>query len=83
MPGSFITAFPNENSGRVTVGLPDPNTLTSAVAQNQTITVTPAFLTRSLNQGTDVTLQANNSIQVNAALNLTGGRLALSAPWSP
>ena len=60
--------------------MPDPNTLTFAVAQDQTITVTPDFLTHSLNAGTDVNLQANNSIQVNAALNLAGGSLALSAP---
>jgi hypothetical protein len=57
--------------GLVTIGFTDPNLLTFAMAPDQTVTVTPDFLTRTLNAGTDVTLQANNDITVNSPITET------------
>lgn len=72
------------SQGTVLVGLTDPNQLTFARAQGQTLTVNPAFLTRTLNTGTAVTLQASNDLTVSSdiiANNPTGngGALTLQA----
>jgi len=51
-------------SGTVFVGLTNPNQLTFNRALAQTLTVNPLFLTRTLNTGTAVTLQASNDLTV-------------------
>src|SRR5262249_25493988 len=68
LPGSFLAAFLTENGGRVTVGLPDPNSLTFGVIPDQTLTVTPSFLTHTLNAGTSVTLEASDALTVNSPI---------------
>jgi hypothetical protein len=81
--GDFLATFLTEGGGRVTAGVNDPNQFTFAQAPTQTVTLTPEFLTRTLNSGTAVVLQANNDITVedpilvNAGGN--GGALTLQA----
>jgi hypothetical protein len=78
-----LAAFVTEGSGRVTAGLVDPNLLTNALGQGQTVTITPDFLTRTLNTGTAVVLQASNDITVNSPITVSaggsGGALTLQA----
>jgi hypothetical protein len=80
---SFLVPFPAEGSGRLTVGLLDPNQLTYARGQAQTITIAPALLTRTLNTGGAVVLQASNDITVNSPITVSaggqGGNLTLQA----
>jgi uncharacterized protein YkwD len=65
------------------IGTADPNLLTYAFGQDQTITVTPDFITRTLDAGTNVTLQANDDITVNSPITETpsgtAGSLTLHA----
>jgi hypothetical protein len=76
-------SFFADGGGRVTVGLTDPNQLSYARAQAQTVAITPDFLTRTLNTGTAVVLQANNDITVNDPIVVSagghGGDLTLQA----
>ena len=76
---SFVAA----GNGRVTVGLPDPNLFSYARGQAQSVTVTPQFLTNTLNSGTAVVLQASNDITVNDPITVSaggnGGALTLQA----
>jgi hypothetical protein len=76
---SFVAAA----IGRVTVGLPDPNLFSYASGQAQSVTVTPQFLTNTLNSGTAVVLQASNDITVNDPITVSaggnGGALTLQA----
>jgi Repeat of unknown function (DUF5650)/Invasin, domain 3/Immunoglobulin I-set domain len=78
---AFVSSVPL--SGIVTVAFTDPNLLTYALGQGQTITVTPDFLTRTLNTGTNVTLHANDDITVGSPItetpSRTGGTLTLQA----
>jgi hypothetical protein len=53
----------------ISVGVTDPNQLRYALGQGQAITITPGFLTRTLDAGTDVTLQANDDITVRSPIN--------------
>jgi hypothetical protein len=80
---TFLAEFGSEGGGRVTAGLVDPNRLTYASGQGQTITVTPAFLARTLNTGTAVVLQASNDLTVNSPITVraggSGGALTLQA----
>jgi hypothetical protein len=80
---SFLASFANEGGGRVTVGLTDPNQFTYARGQAETVTLTPEFLTRTLNTGTAVVLQASNDLTVNAPIVVqaggNGGALTLQA----
>ncbi|HLJ91609.1 MAG TPA: hypothetical protein VKU02_00315 [Gemmataceae bacterium] len=80
---SFVAPFVTEASGRVTVGLTDPNQLRYARGQAQAMTVTPDFLTRTLDTGTSVVLQASNDITINSPITVTagghGGALSLEA----
>src|SRR5262249_693536 len=75
--------FLTEAVGRIGVGLVDPNLLTYARAQALTITITPDFLTRTLNTGTAVVLHASNDITVNSPITVSAGgsgaRLTLQA----
>jgi hypothetical protein len=68
---------------RVTVGLPDPNQFSYARGQAQTVSLTPDFLTSTLNTGTAVILQASNDITVNSPMTVSaggqGGPLTLQA----
>jgi hypothetical protein len=56
--------FPNPT----TVYFTNPNLLTYALDQDQTITVTPDFITRTLDAGTNVTLQASDDIAINSPI---------------
>jgi hypothetical protein len=80
---TFLAAFLTEGGGRVTAGVVDPNLLTYALAQDQTVTITPDFLTRTLNSGTAVVLQASNDITINDPITVSaggrGGALTLQA----
>src|SRR5262249_3335695 len=80
---TFLAAFVTEAGGRVTAGLVDPNRLTYALGQGQTLTITPDFLARTLNTGTAVVLQASNDITVNSPITVSaggqGGALTLQA----
>jgi hypothetical protein len=69
--------------GRVTAGFTDPNQLTYGLAQSQSLTITPDFLSRALDTGTGVVLQASNDITVNSPITVSaagnGGALTLQA----
>jgi hypothetical protein len=80
---TFVVRF-DEMGGRVTAGFVDPNLLTFDRGRDQTIAVTPDFLTRTLNTGTAVVLQASNDITVNSPIIVhnpagNGGALTLDA----
>jgi hypothetical protein len=83
--GTFLARFANEGTtGRIRVGMVSPDQLTFARAQAQTVTVTPSFITQTLNAGTALSLQANNDLTINSALTVnnpsgSGGNLTLSA----
>jgi hypothetical protein len=80
---TFMAAFLNEGGGRVTVGLAGPGQLTYDRAQAQTVTLTPDFLTHTLDTGTAVVLQASNDITVEDPIAVhaggNGGALTLGA----
>jgi hypothetical protein len=72
------------NSGRLVVGLTDPNELSFSRAQSQTMTIRTAFLTNTLNSGTDVALAANNDLTLSSNLIVNnpagdGGNLSFAA----
>lgn len=72
------------NQSRIYVGLSDLNALTYARAQAQDMTISSATVRRVLDSGTALTLQANNDITVNSAINVNnptgnGGALTLAA----
>jgi filamentous hemagglutinin family protein len=60
--GEVIAASSAE--GKVLVGLTDPSSLSFSRALGLTLSIHPDFLTRTLNTGTAVTLQASNDITV-------------------
>jgi len=81
---SFASTLSETDNGRVVVAFTDPNQLTYHQGQQQAISVTPAFLERSLNSAAAVTLQANSDLTLNSPLqvkaaNGTGGTLTLQA----
>jgi hypothetical protein len=81
LPGSFLASFVTDNGGLVTAGLLDPNRFTTALAQGQTITITPAFLAHTLDAGTAVTLRASNTLTISSPITVSahghGGALTL------
>jgi hypothetical protein len=80
---TFLVPFSSDGGGRVTATFVDPNRLTYALGQGQTVTITPDFLTRTLNAGTAVVLQASNDLTVNDPITVRaggrGGSLTLQA----
>jgi hypothetical protein len=82
---AFVAAFSSVDAsrGQVYVGFTDPNLLTFTRGKAQTITITPAFLTRTLNSGTAVVLQASNDITISSPIFVNafgaGGALTLQA----
>ena len=69
---AFIYTFANAPyAAPVTIAFTDPNQLSYALGQGQTITVTPGFLTRTLDAGTNVTLQANDDITIDSPITET------------
>ncbi len=54
-----------------TVAITDPNELTYALAQGQTITVAPSFLTQTLDAGTNVTTQSNDDVTIDSPITET------------
>jgi filamentous hemagglutinin family protein len=71
-------------SGRVYVGLADLNALTFGRAMAQDVTIRTDAITRQLNAGSALTLQASNDITVNSAITVNnpsgnGGHLTLQA----
>ena len=51
-----------------TVAFTDPDQLTYALGEGQTITMTPSFLTRDLDTGTNVTIQSNDDITIDSPI---------------
>jgi hypothetical protein len=80
---AFLVRFTTEGGGRIAVGLTDPNQFTFARTQGQTVSLTPDFLTGTLDTGTAVVLQASNDITVNDPITVAagghGGALTLQA----
>jgi hypothetical protein len=80
---AFVAAFASDGSGRVASGFVLPNQLTYARGQSQTVTITPALLTRTLNTGGAVVLSASNDITINSPITVSaggsGGALTLQA----
>ena len=79
---TFLVQFANEDSGRVTVGV--PTDLTFANLSGNSVTFSPFFLQRTLNTGTAVVLQANNDITLDNPLIINnpsgnGGNLTFQA----
>jgi hypothetical protein len=66
----------NVGGDKVTVGFTDPNQYTFPFAQDQTLTVTPQFITNTLDAGTNVTLQANDDITISSPITETPGGTA-------
>ncbi len=84
--GNYLIASPevNNNSGRVDIGIANPNTLTYNYFPDRSITLTPKIITSVTDTGTSVILQANNDITVNQAITSNnslgdGGSLTLQA----
>ena len=83
---TFLAAaqpFP-QGAGRVWIGLTDPSQLTFSRATGQDMTIRSDFLTRTLNAGTDVRLEATTDIIVNSDVTVdnpagNGGDLAFLA----
>ena len=66
--GPFNGAFISNLHTLLFVNFTDSNQLTFALAENQTISVAPNFITRTLNAGTSVVLQASNDITINSPI---------------
>ncbi len=85
--GTLPDTLPLLPDGSFVIGgycyLSSPNQLTFAPAGGQTITVSPDFLTRVLDAGTNVTVQASNDIAINSPIDLvpkgSAGSLTLEA----
>ncbi len=83
--GSAIQPLLSGNSfvSGTTIALTDPNELTYALAEGQTITVAPSFLTQALVAGTNVNIQSNDDITIDSPINdtptSTPGSLTLEA----
>ncbi|WP_454654912.1 beta strand repeat-containing protein [Bosea beijingensis] len=81
----FIASSANDStSGRVYVGLGDLNALTFDRVMAQDVTIRSDAITRQLNAGSALTLQASNDITVNSAITANnpagnGGHLTLQA----
>src|SRR5262249_21387134 len=73
LPGSFVALFPNENGRVVTIGFTDPNQVTTALAQGQTLSVTPDLLQNTLDAGTAVDLQATDTITIGSPVTVSAG----------
>lgn len=76
--GTFLARFLTEGSGRVRVGLLNPNQIAFDVAQSQTMTIAPSFLTNTLDAGTSVSMEANNDIIISTSILASPGAGALS-----
>jgi hypothetical protein len=80
---AFVVTFLPFENGRITTGFVDTNQFTYARGRAQTLTITPALLTRTLKTGTAVILQATNDITVEDAILVSaggqGGGLTLQA----
>ena len=67
----------------VTVAFTDPNELTYATDSGRTINISPSFITRTLDSGRSVTLQADDDITISSPIDVTaagaGGDLTLQA----
>ncbi len=84
--GNYALASPNANTkaGRFDIGIANPSTLINSYFSDRNITINPQLLTQLANQGTAITLQANNDITVNNSVifnnpNGNGGNLTLEA----
>jgi autotransporter-associated beta strand protein len=80
---AFVAAFPLDGTGRVVSGFVDARQLTYARGQSQSVTIMPALLTRILNTGGAVVLEASNDITINSPITViaggNGGALTLHA----
>jgi hypothetical protein len=79
---SFATGVGTQTS-QVAAGITDPSQLTYARAQSQSLSILPSFISRTLDAGTAVVLQASNDITVNSPIAVSaggqGGALTLQA----
>jgi hypothetical protein len=80
---TFLATAPSDDgSGRVAIGVPDPNQLVFDRAPSLPLVITPASLTQTLNTGTAVVLQASNDLTVDSPLVVStdhAGALTLQA----
>ena len=80
---TFLVALPSAGGGQVIAGLSKPGELPYAIAESQTVTITPALLNGILDTGTAVVLRASNDIKVNDPITVSaggnGGALTLQA----
>jgi hypothetical protein len=80
---TFLAQYGTNDELGIMVGFADPNLLKYATAQAQSLTITPALLTGTLDTGTAVVLQASNDITVNSPITVSagghGGALTLQA----
>lgn len=81
---SFFVRFQTEFNGKVRYEFSPLNPFTYSKAQTESVIISPAFLKRSLDAGTDVILQANNDITINDPILVNnpggnGGMLRLQA----
>jgi hypothetical protein len=78
---AFVFTAAGDNS--VTVAFTDPNQLSYALGQGQPISVTPAFITRTLDTGANVTVQADDNLTISSPITETpsgtAGSLTLDA----
>jgi hypothetical protein len=70
---SLIASFSTAGTGRVASGFADPNQLSYARGQTQTVTITPDLLTRTLDTGSAVVLQASNDITIEDPILVSAG----------
>ncbi len=79
--GTFIVTFLTENAGKgvVRVGIYFPNQMTFDRAEAQDMSITPLFLTTTLNTGASVVLQASNDLTLLSDIVSSTGSLTLQA----
>src|SRR5262249_50734283 len=65
---AYVVGAPLDGTGRVVSGFVNPSLLTYSRGQSQTVTITPALLSRTLNAGGAVVLQASNDITINSPI---------------
>jgi hypothetical protein len=71
--GSFLAALEGTDS-QVALGFTDPNLLTSGFYPGQSLTAAPDFLTNTLETGSPVTVQVDNTISIASPILVTGAQ---------
>jgi hypothetical protein len=80
---TFLASFGTGFGGQLTAGFTDPSQVTYARAQSQSLSILRGLISRTLDAGTAVVLQASNDITVNSPIAVSagghGGALTLQA----